>query len=252
MGRSLETLIRAATDLHVVGGIARTGRSVQEAQQLGLERVVDVSHAIGVLDYCDVLIDFSSPAFLAELLERYQPSLAGKAVVVGTTGLDDRAQSLLNQTAQTAAVLVASNFSRGVSLLMELAERAARALPPADYDAEIIEAHHRGKVDAPSGTALSLGEAVARGHGRERTEHRVDGRSGRTGERPRGEIGFHSVRGGSVIGEHHVLFLGTRERIELTHIATDRALFADGALAAARWLAPQPPGRYTMADFLGL
>jgi 4-hydroxy-tetrahydrodipicolinate reductase len=252
MGRNLATLIRDTSDLRIAGALARTKRTGPDAQQLGYTRIDDLTGADSVLGDSDVLIDFSSPAFLSELLEKHQSALAGKAVVVGTTGLDERAHALLDRTAQIAALLAATNFSRGVSLLMALAERAAHALPPGDYDAEIIEMHHRGKADAPSGTALSLGEAVARGRGQDLADQRKDGRSGRTGERPRGEIGFHAVRGGSVIGEHHVLFLGSRERIELAHVATDRALFAEGALAAARWLSQQQPGRYTMANFLGL
>ena len=137
------------------------------------------------------------------------------------------------------------------NLLAALVEQAARVLGPA-YDVEVVEAHHRRKVDAPSGTALELGRAAARGHGVELDSMRRDGRSGHPGARPAGEIGFHAVRGGDVVGEHRVMFLGDRERLELVHLAQDRALFAEGALRAARWMAGKPAGVYTMRDVLGL
>jgi 4-hydroxy-tetrahydrodipicolinate reductase len=251
MGRSLARLIEDAPDLTLIGGIARRAAHHAAASSASLP-VHDAGGAGPLLEQCDVLIDFSAPAFLGGLLAQHGDRLAGRAVVVGTTGLDTQVESLLDEIAGRAAILAAANFSRGVSLLLALVERAARALPAADYDVEIVETHHRGKADAPSGTALSLGAAVARGHAADLAEQRRDGRSGRSGERPRGEIGFHALRGGGVIGEHHVLFLGARERIELSHAATDRALFAEGALAAARWLVTRKPGRYTMIDFLGL
>ena len=121
-----------------------------------------------------------------------------------------------------------------------------------DYDVEIVEAHHRRKADAPSGTALALGEAVARGRGVELADVRIDGRSGRPGERPRGEVAFHALRGGDIVGEHEVMLIGERERVLLGHVAQDRALFAEGALRAARWIARKEPGTYTMKDVLGL
>lgn len=150
------------------------------------------------------------------------------------------------------AVLQAANFSIGVNLLLRLAEEAARTLPAEGYDVEIVETHHRRKADAPSGTALALGRAVAAGREARLEELRRDGRSGVTGERAVGEIGMHALRGGDVVGEHQVLFIGARERIELTHAAGDRALFADGALLAARWIAGKQPGRYQMREVLGL
>jgi 4-hydroxy-tetrahydrodipicolinate reductase len=184
--------------------------------------------------------------------ERHAAALDGRALVVGTTGLDDDTVKQLDALARRTAVLVAANFSVGVNLLLGLAEQAARVLPAATYDVEIVETHHGRKLDAPSGTALALGEAVARGRSVELAGVRRDGRSGTTGERPRGEIAFHALRGGSVAGEHHLHFLGQRERIELAHHAEDRALFAEGALVAARWITGRAPGRYTMGDVLGL
>ena len=158
---------------------------------------------------------------------------------------------MLERAAERGAVLQAANFSVGVNLLLALAERAAAVLGD-DYDVEIVEAHHRRKADAPSGTALALGESVAAGRGVKLGEVRVDGRSGRPGERARGEIGFHALRGGEIVGEHEVAFIGAKERVTLGHVASDRALFAEGALRAARWIAGKPAGRYTMADVLGL
>ena len=206
----------------------------------------------------DVLVDFSAPAFTVQLLERYFTARqleadrgrgTGTALVVGTTGLGPDAEGLLDLAARYVPVLTAANFSVGVNLLLALAERAAATLGR-EFDVEIVEAHHRRKEDAPSGTALALGKAVADGRGVELDEVRRDGRSGWPGARPAGEIGFHAVRGGDVIGEHHVLFLSDMERVELVHRASDRGLFAAGALRAARWVSGRPPGRYTMRDVL--
>jgi 4-hydroxy-tetrahydrodipicolinate reductase len=148
-------------------------------------------------------------------------------------------------------VLTAANFSVGVNVLLSLVATAAAALGP-EYEVEIVEAHHRRKEDAPSGTALALGRAVAGARGVELDAVRRDGRSGRPGARPAGEIGFHALRGGSIVGEHQVWLIGEMDRLELVHRAADRALFAEGALRAAAWLAGRAPGRYSMRDVLGL
>jgi 4-hydroxy-tetrahydrodipicolinate reductase len=249
MGRALGRLILDAADLRSVGGIAR--RSVEEgAEAAGFPGIVDVEHAGDLLRSSQCLIDFSAPRQLRRILELHAEALQGHAVLVGTTGLDAEAEAALERLAQDAAVLTAPNFSIGVNLLLGLVEQAARALGPAGYDVEIVEAHHAGKVDAPSGTALALGRAVAAGRGRPPDDNRREGRTGLTGARTPGEIGFHSLRGGAVVGEHTVHFLGERERILLGHMAESRDLFADGALIAARWLTGRPPGRYTMADVL--
>jgi 4-hydroxy-tetrahydrodipicolinate reductase len=250
MGGAIAERITASDDLTLVGGTASTAR---ECAIPGGGRVAAhaAAHAAELFRAADVVIDVSSPAALHATLGSAGSALTGKSLIVGTTGLDEEAEALLAGLADRVAILVAANFSIGVSLLLGLVERAARVLDAARFDAEIVELHHARKVDAPSGTALALGRAVAAGRG-DALEDRRDGRSGHTGARPQGEIGFHAVRGGGVIGEHRVLFLGQNERIELAHAAHDRGLFADGALTAARWLAGRAPGRYTMTDVLGL
>ena len=250
MGRSIATRIVAADDLTLVGGTAGTVREVDVSGRR--IRVVPAGAAAELVGGADVLIDVSTPAALGTLLRAAGDALGGRALVVGTTGLPTEVEAALDDAARTAAVLVAANFSIGVNVLQGLVERAARALDAAHFDAEIVELHHGRKVDAPSGTALALARAVAHGRDVSLEQVRRDGRSGHTGERPAGEIGLHAVRGGGVIGEHHVLFLGENERLELAHSAHDRGLFADGALAAARWIVGQPPGRYTMTQALGL
>jgi 4-hydroxy-tetrahydrodipicolinate reductase len=197
------------------------------------------------------LIDFSAPAFIRGLLEGKPESVAGTALVIGTTGLSQEENRLLDEAAGRTAVLTAANFSVGVNLLLSLARRAAAALGP-EFDVEVVETHHRRKVDAPSGTALALGDAVAAGRGISLGDVRVDGRSGRPGARPNGEIGFHALRGGDVIGEHQLHFIGDLERVTLGHIASDRSLFAAGALRAAAWIVGKGPGRYTMEQVLGI
>lgn len=251
MGRALGARIRAAGDLRAVGGIA-PDRPPEGAEAIGYPEIVDVADAGPMVRGADAIIDFSAPEQLSALLAGAVDAMEGKALLVGTTGLTDELMDALDAVAELSAVLVASNFSVGVNLLMELVERAAGALPAEGYDIEIVEAHHRGKEDAPSGTGLSLGEAAARGRGRPLDEHRRDGRSGRVGPRPVGEIGLHAVRGGGVAGEHTVRFLGAGEEVVLGHRAGSRELFADGALVAARWLVGRGPGRYTMKQVLEL
>lgn len=197
-------------------------------------------------DHGDVLVDFSAPAALAATLERART--AALPVLIGTTGLDDLAERRITEAAADVAVLRASNTSLGVALLGELVERAARVLGP-QWDIEIVEAHHRMKADAPSGTALTLGEAAARGRGTPlRTER---GRDGTGLQREQGAIGFAAVRGGTVAGDHEVMFLGPEERLILSHSAENRMIFARGALAAARFLHRREAGLYTMRDVIG-
>lgn len=248
MGRTVARL--AATDpaFSLVGGF---DRDPPTAPPDGYAIVEAVTNAGPLLNEADVIIDFSAPEALSGLLERHMAENATAALVVGTTGLGAEEERLLDEIAARVAVLTAANFSIGVNLLLALAERAAASLGD-DFDIEIVEMHHRRKEDAPSGTALALGEAVARGRGVELAEVRQDGRSGRPGPRPRGEIGFHALRGGDVVGDHTVHFVSDLDRIELTHRAADRALFAAGALRAARWLDGRPAGRYTMREVLGL
>lgn len=252
MGLAVARLAADEHDVRLVGGIARTARDGDAAAAAGYDRIADIAGAGPLIEAADAVIDFSAPEQLDALVERHGRSLAGRALAVGTTGLHDRLRRRLDALAETAAVLVAANFSVGVNLLLALADEAARRLSADRYDVEVVESHHRRKADSPSGTALALGRAIAEARGEPLDALRRDGRSGRTGERPSGEIGFHALRGGDVTGEHRVLFLGERERVELAHAAHDRSLFADGALVAARWLAGRSPGRYTMREVLGL
>ena len=196
-------------------------------------------------DQADVLVDFSAPAALQASLDR--ATSAGVPILIGTTGLDDLADRRIAAAAEQVAVLRAANTSLGVALLADLVERAARVLGP-DWDIEILDVHHRLKADAPSGTALLLGQAAARGRGTELDAERV--RDGTGLKRADGAIGFAALRGGTVAGDHEVQFLGPDERLSLTHRAESRAIFARGALAAARFLHGQPAGIYSMRDVI--
>jgi 4-hydroxy-tetrahydrodipicolinate reductase len=241
-----------ADQLRIVAGCGRERAAGVEAERYGCPEIVPFDDAADAMEMADVIIDFSNAAATRSLLESAGSALRGRAIVVGTTGLETATDQALQALSADAAVLVAANFSIGVNLLLRLTERVAAALDAERYDLEIVEAHHRLKVDAPSGTALAIGHAAAAGRATQLQQLRQDGRSGDTGERPVGQVGFHAVRGGGVVGEHRVLFLGARETIELRHEALDRSLFAEGALHAARWLAGRPPGRYHMNDVLGL
>lgn len=197
-------------------------------------------------DHADVLIDFSAPAALQQSLDRAVS--AAVPILIGTTGLDDLAGERIAAAAKEVAVLRAANTSLGVALLADLVERAAKVLGP-DWDIEIAELHHRMKTDAPSGTALMLGEAAARGR---RTAFNADRRRDGVGlKRADGAIGFASLRGGTVAGDHDVMFLGPDERLILSHRAENRMIFARGALAAARFLVGKPAGTYSMRDVIG-
>ena len=199
-------------------------------------------------DHGDVLIDFSAPAALAASLDR--AFSAGIPLLVGTTGLDQLADRRIAAAAEQVAILRSPNTSLGVALLADLVERAAKLLGPDDWDIEIVEAHHRDKADAPSGTALALGTAAATTRGIDLDALSDKGRSGTSLKRRTGAIGFASVRGGSVAGDHDVMFLGQGERLILSHRAESRAIFAKGALAAARFLHGKPAGLYTMRDVI--
>ena len=198
----------------------------------------------------DVVIDFTvaeaSAALAAACAAR-----GGPAMVIGSTGFDEAQIAVIDAAAQRIAIVRAGNFSLGVNMLMGLVEQAARALGPEAYDVEIFEAHHHRKIDAPSGTALMLGAAAARGRGVELAKVAKRGRDGITGERTPGEIGFAVQRGGGIFGEHSVTFAAEDEILTLAHSARDRSLFTRGALAAARWVAGKPPGAYDMQDVLG-
>lgn len=224
--------------LSLIAPNGRMGRAIADLVAQDSSYVLDHDHG-------DVLVDFSAPAALPATLQRARN--AAVPVLVGTTGLDDLAQQRLAEAAQDIAVVVAANTSLGVALLSELAERAARVLGP-DWDVEIAEIHHRRKADAPSGTAWALGQAVTRGRGD--TLSADIGRAGTGLSRETGDIGFSALRGGTVAGDHDVYFLGEQERVILSHRAESRAVFARGALVAARFLVGQPAGLYTMADVI--
>ena len=210
---------------------------------------VAITADLDALAGADVLIDFTRPegtlAHLAACLAH------GVRPVIGTTGFDEAGKLAVAGAARQLPVVMAPNFSVGITVLIKLLDTAARALGDG-YDVEVIEAHHRHKVDAPSGTALRLGEAVAQALGRDLRQCAVYGREGITGERDARTIGFATVRGGDVVGDHTVLFAGTGERVELTHKASSRATFAEGAVRAACWLDGRSPGLYDMRDVLGL
>lgn len=248
MGGQVGRLVRQAPDLALAGGIAPASETADPCYPA----IVAIEEASALLAACDVVVDFSAPDHLTSLLRSHADVLAGRALVVGTTGLHDDALAALDVAARGGPVLVAANFSIGVNVLLELARRAARVLGPDAFDVEIVESHHRHKADSPSGTALALGRAVAQARGVDLGDVRRDGRSGTSGERPIGEIGFHALRGGEVVGDHAVRFIGAHERIDLGHVAADRALFAEGALRAARWIVGKAPGTYQMSDVLGL
>ena len=246
MGRAVLEAAAARTDVRVSAAVDRAG-----AAGLGGEVApgvrVSADLAAG-LDACDVYVDFTSPDATRAAAEL--ATLRRRPAVIGTTGLAPADDQAIARLAEVAPVVVAANFSLGVNLVLGLAREAARVLGP-DWDAEVVETHHRAKRDAPSGTALAIARAIAAGHGSDYDAVKRHGRDGDVGPRPRGEIGVSAVRGGDVVGEHVAYFFGPAERVELAHRATSRAIFAQGALRAAAWAAGQPPGRYDMLDVLG-
>lgn len=252
MGQSLARLVNDSEDLRLVGGIARAHRDPADADALGYDRIEPVDDAQPILQAADVLIDFSSPDQLDQLLRLHAATLAGRALVVGTTGLDESGRQRVADAAEGCPLVLATNFSVGVNVLFALVEEAASLLPPEQFDIEVVETHHRRKADVPSGTALSIGRAIARARDVRMETLRRDERRGRKGEANADGVGFHGVRGGDVAGEHRVLFLGDRERLEIAHAAGDRSIFAEGALRAARWAVGKSPGRYSMRDVLGI
>jgi len=238
----------------ILGARGRMGRAVAAAldgeSRASLAGGADIGgDAAALAAKCDVLIDFSAPDALAANLEA--ATAAGVPIVIGTTGLAGGHEAAIAGAAGRIAVLQAANMSLGVNLLASLVREAAARLG-SDWDIEIVEMHHRHKVDAPSGTALLLGRAAAEGRGVDLDTVSERGRDGMTGARGAGRIGFASLRGGSVAGDHQVILAGEGERIELGHRAENRDIFARGAIEAALWLAGKPAGRYTMADVLAL
>ena len=237
----------------IIGSEGRMGQALAEAVRaagLALAGGVDQGgDVVALAELSDVLVDFSSPDALEANLDIAVE--AATPILVGTTGLKDRHHFLIDHAADRIAVLQTGNTSLGVAMLVHLVREAALRLDP-DWDIEIVEMHHRAKLDAPSGTATMLGEASAEAREIRLHEASDRGRDGVTGPRVRGAIGFASLRGGTVAGDHSVIFAGEDERIVLSHVAENRAIFARGAVRAAQWLIGQRPGRYTMAQVLGL
>ena len=241
------------TQIGIIGSAGRMGQAIAAAiadagAKLagGTDKDGDVA---ALAARSDVLVDFSSPAALEGNLDA--AVAAGVPIVVGTTGLEERHHFLIDHAAERIAVLQTGNTSLGVTLLAHLVREAAGRLGE-EWDIELVETHHRMKVDAPSGTALLLGEAAAQGRGVELADVSERGRDGITGQRAPGNIGFAALRGGSVAGDHSVLFLGDGERVTLSHLAENRGIFAKGAVRACQWLIDKPAGRYTMPEVLGL
>lgn len=254
MGRMLVEAIGNADGVQLSAALEHPessllGADAGELAGLGKNGVSIAGDIQAVIDDFDVLIDFTAPA--ATLANAKACAAAGKQIVIGTTGFSpEENDALLANQAQTA-LCVAANYSTGVNVTLKLLKQAAEILGD-DYDIEIYEAHHRHKVDAPSGTALAMGEAVAEGVDRNLRDVAVYGREGQTGARDRETIGFATVRGGDVVGDHTVMFMADGERVEISHKASSRMAFARGAVRAAGWLAGKDAGLYSMQDVLGL
>jgi 4-hydroxy-tetrahydrodipicolinate reductase len=238
------------TKIGIIGSAGRMGQEIASQAANDISGAIDVGgDPITLAKLCDVMIDFSSPKALVANLGA--AVAAGTPILIGTTGLEEHHHQAIDDAARHVAVLQTGNTSLGVTLMARLVREAAAKLGP-DWDIEIAEMHHRHKVDAPSGTAMLLGQAAADGRGVSLEGHSERGRDGHTGARASGAIGFASLRGGSAAGDHTVYFATDNERIELTHRAENRSIFASGALKAARWLVAQPAGRYSMDQVLGL
>jgi 4-hydroxy-tetrahydrodipicolinate reductase len=244
MGQLLAEEVPAAGAV-LSGGIGRPGS--HKPAPAGITLFADLAALAGA---SDVVIDFTH-ASSAQATAATMAG-AGKAWVLGSSGLSLADEAAVETAARSIPVVYASNFSAGVNLVLALCERMGAALPAEDYDAEIMEMHHRQKVDAPSGTAVGMGRAVAKGRGRKLEDVMVSGRNGHTGARETGAIGFAALRGGQVVGEHTLIFASATEHIALTHRAFDRRAFASGAVRAASWVVGMKPGLYSMMDVLGM
>jgi len=254
MGRLLVKLCHEAEGMEIAAASERPGSALLERDAGDLAGVGPIGVIVGddaekVFEASDVVIEFSVPAATAE--HAAYAAKHGAAFVVGTTGLSSENEATLKAAAEKTPIVYAPNMSVVVNVFMNLVERVASVLGP-DYDIEILEMHHKHKIDAPSGTAVGLGKAAARGRGVDLDEHAIWSREGETGPRPDGAIGFATLRGADVVGEHTVMFASAGERLELTHRCTDRNLFARGAVRATAWVHGKPAGLYTMNDVLGL
>jgi 4-hydroxy-tetrahydrodipicolinate reductase len=254
MGRMLIAEVIGRDGAELAGGAERPGHDavgrdlgvLAGGEAVGIEATADPEMLFGL---AETVIDFTSPE--STMANAEIAAATGCSLIIGTTGLEDVHQAAIDLAAAKTVIVQAANMALGVNLLLGLVGRVARVLGP-DYDMEIVEMHHRHKVDAPSGTALALGRAAAAGRGVELDDVARRGRDGLTGARRPGDIGFASLRGGDVAGDHTVVFAGPGERIELTHRAADRSIFARGAVTAALWCEGRRPGRYSMADVLDL
>lgn len=247
MGQAIIARLAEVPGLKLGGAVERAGHAIVGSKLD--DGLIVCSNPLALAHACDVIVDFTSPAALAANLDA---AIEAKTpIVVGTTGLAPEHHRAIDAAARDVAVLQAANTSLGVNLLAALVEQAAAKLGD-DWDIEIVEMHHRHKVDAPSGTALMLGEAAAKGRGIDLARRSARGRDGITGARKAGDIGFAALRGGSVAGDHLVVLAAEGERIELGHRAETREIFARGAVRAAAWLAGKTPARYSMRDVLGV
>lgn len=254
MGRMLIAAVQAAEGAELAGGTEaadhpQMGHDLGELAGGDAAGVMLTSDPRALFDVSDAIIDFTVPT--ATAAHAVLASETGTAMVIGTTGLDQDQQGAIVMAGEKAAIIQAANFSVGVNVLLGLVEKAASILPDV-YDIEVVEMHHHHKVDAPSGTALALGEAAARGRDVALDDVACKARDGIVGARPRGEIGFATLRGGDVVGDHTVMYAGPGERVEITHKASSREVFANGAVRAAQWASAQTPGLYSMKDVLGL
>lgn len=245
MGRALIDAAAGRADVRVVAAVDRP-----DAAGLGTQvgPVIATGDPAAGLDAADVYIDFTAPAATRSIAQL--AAARRRPAVIGTTGLTAADEAALDELARVAPIVVAANFSLGVNLVLGLVRTAAAVLGP-EWDAEVVETHHRAKRDAPSGTALMIAKAIAAGHGSDYDAVKRHSRDGDIGPRPQGQIGVSTVRGGDVIGEHTATFFGPAERIEIGHRASSRAIFAAGALRAAAWVVGRPPGRYDMLAVLG-
>lgn len=253
MGRLLVHVVAGRDDATLAGGTVRPGGRVGAdlgmLAGIGPKDITATDQPEALFQAADAVIDFTNPAALAthlELAVRHH-----KALVIGTSGLSLEQERAIAEAARAVPIVYAANFSAGVALLLALVRRAAGTLGP-DYDIEIVEMHHRQKIDAPSGTAIAMGRAAAAGRGITLEENMESGRHGHTGKRGDGAIGFAALRGGQVVGEHTAIFAGATEHLTIGHRSFDRRVYAEGAVRATLWLEGNPPGLYGMEDVLGL
>ena len=254
MGLQIARLLSQNPSFRIVGGIERKGHSsvgvdiglLIQGKNSGVMVTDDPSR---ITERVDCIIDFSTPASTLAILEYARKKKI--SLVIGTTGISKEDTEMIHQAGKETAIVQSPNMSVLVNLLFKLVELAAETAGDS-FDAEIVEVHHKNKIDAPSGTALKLADIIARACNRQLSDTARYERHGQIGTRPRGEIGIQALRGGDIVGEHTVMFIGTGERLEITHRATSRENFAQGALLAAQWIAGKTPGVYTMGDVLGL